>query len=245
MKFRLLASVMIFIACLLIISSFNLYSQTKNADIYHDGWIDLNKNGIMDPYENPELPIDKRVDNLLNRMTLEEKTCQMTTLYGYGRVLQDELPTEEWDKKVWKDGIGNIDEHLNGVAYHEGAQTEYAYPHSKHARAINKTQQFFIEDTRLGIPVDFTNEGIRGLCHTRATSFPAQIGVGSTWNDDLVNTIGHITGREAKALGYSNIYSPILDLSRDPRWGRTVETYGEDPYLISELGKVYGKWNSG
>ena len=76
--------------------------------IYHDGWNDLNKNGQMDPYENPKLQVNERIDDLLSRMTLEEKTCQMATLYGYGRVAKDELPTPEWLNEIWKDGIANI-----------------------------------------------------------------------------------------------------------------------------------------
>jgi len=205
------------------------------SKIYHDGWIDLNKNDRMDPYENPNLDIEKRIDDLLHRMTIEEKTCQMTTLYGFGRVLKDELPTSEWKNRVWKDGIGNIDEHLNGLDRKE-TKTEYSWPPSKHAEAINTVQRFFIEETRLGIPVDFTNEGIRGICHQGGTSFPPQIGIGSTWNKNLVGQIGEITAREGRSLGYTNIYSPILDLARDPRWGRTVECYAEDPFLASKLG---------
>ncbi|BAX79314.1 glycoside hydrolase family 3 N-terminal domain-containing protein [Labilibaculum antarcticum] len=209
----------------------------KEKTLYHDGWIDFNKNNKKDVYEEASVDLDKRIDDLLSQMTLEEKTCQMVTLYGYGRVAKDELPTEEWKSAFWKDGLGNIDEHLNGVARHKEAETQYSWPPSKHARAINEVQRFFVEDTRLGIPVDFTNEGIRGLCHSGATGFPAQIGIGSTWNKDLVSKIGHITGKEAKVTGYTNVYSPVLDLARDPRWGRVVECYGEDPYLVSEYGK--------
>jgi beta-glucosidase len=94
-----------------------------------------------------------------------------------------------------------------------------------------------VEETRLGIPVDFTNEGIHGLTHDRATPLPAPIATGSTWDRQLVYKAGKIVGREAKALGYTNVYAPILDLARDPRWGRVVECYGEDPYHIAELGK--------
>lgn len=207
----------------------------NSQSIYNKGWIDFNKNGIMDPYEDPKLEIDKRVEDLLSKMNLEEKTCQMATLYGYGRVLKDELPTEKWFDKIWKDGIANIDEHLNGLNRKE-TQTQYSWPPSKHAMAINEVQRFFIEKTRLGIPVDFTNEGIRGVCHQGGTLFPATIGIGSTWDINLISKIGTITGKEARILGYTNIYSPILDLARDPRWGRVVECYGEDPYLVSRLG---------
>ena len=208
----------------------------KAPDIYHTGWIDLNKNGVKDIYEDSSQPVEARINDLLSKMTLDEKTCQMATLYGYGRVLKDELPNESWKTAIWKDGIGSIDEHLNGLAYHENAKTEFSWPPSKHARAINEVQRFFIEDTRLGIPVDFTNEGIRGLCHQGATCFPSQMGVGGTWDTDLAGQIGRITGREAKVLGYTNVYSPILDLARDPRWGRTVEGFSEDPYLTGKLG---------
>jgi beta-glucosidase len=221
-----------FIICLL----FSLlgYSQVS---IYRNGWIDLNKNGKKDIYEDPKQPIDKRIDDLLSKMTLEEKSCQMATLYGYGRVLKDEMPTAGWKDSIWKDGIANIDEELNSLPNNEKAKSQYSFPFSKHANAINTIQKWFIEETRLGIPVDFTNEGIHGLCHDRATSLPAPISIGSTWNKQLVKLSGETVGREAKALGYTNIYAPILDPARDPRWGRVVECYGEDPFHIAELGK--------
>jgi beta-glucosidase len=215
-----------------------IHPEQTTASLYRDGWIDLNKNGIEDPYENPSLAVDARIDDLLGRMTLEEKTAQMVTLYGFPRVLKDELPTPAWDTSFWKDGIGNIDEHMNGNVGWNGKlrRSHYDLPWSRHARAINEVQRWFVEHTRLGIPVDFTDEGIRGLLHSKATSFPAQLGVASAFDRELVREIGRITGREARALGYTTVYSPILDLARDPRWGRTPESYGEDPYLVSELG---------
>ena len=85
--------------------------ESTRKDIYHDGWIDLNKNGRMDTYEDPKADIESRITDLLSQMTLEEKTCQTATLYGYNRVLKDELPTPEWKNQIWKDGIANIDEH--------------------------------------------------------------------------------------------------------------------------------------
>lgn len=212
-------------------------SAQKNANIYHKGWIDFNKNGVMDLFENPKAKIDDRIVNLLSLMTINEKTNQMATLYGYKRVLKDSLPTPKWDGEIWKEGIGNIDEQLNGRGNGRYYSSPLAYPFSSHAQAINQIQKWFVEETRMGIPVDFTNKGIHGLTHTKATPLPAPIGIGSTWNRDLVLRAGRIVGREAKALGYTNVYAPILDVSRDPRWGRVVETYGEDPFLISELGK--------
>lgn len=209
--------------------------QTNTAPVkmYHRNWIDLNKNGKKDVYEDAKQPIEKRVEDLLGQMTLEEKTCQLGTLYGYGAVMHDSLPAPAWKQQIWKDGIGNIDEHLNG----EWKRSSLTYPYSVHAEALNRVQAFFVEETRLGIPVDFTNEGIRGLKHEKSTFFPAQIGLGCTWDKQLIREIGKVTGQEARALGYTNVYSPILDLARDPRWGRTVEAYGEDPYLVGELGR--------
>jgi len=212
--------------------------QAQDKNIYHKGWIDFNKNGKMDVFEDPSQPIEKRVTDLLSQMTVEEKTCQLATLYGYKRVLKEEMPAESWKNEVWKDGIANIDEELNNLTSRtDDAPTQYSYPYSKHASAINTIQKWFVEQTRMGIPVDFTNEGIHGLNHDRATPLPAPIGIGSTWDKPLVHAAGQTVGREAKTLGYTNIYTPILDPARDQRWGRVVETYGEDPFLIAELGK--------
>jgi beta-glucosidase len=221
---------------LLLPFSITLFAQQKN--IYHKGWIDFNKNGKMDVFEDPSQPVDKRINDLLNQMTVEEKTCQLATLYGYKRVLKQEMPAESWKHEVWKDGIANIDEELNNLTSRtDDAPTQYSYPYSKHAAAINTIQRWFVEETRMGIPVDFTNEGIHGLNHDRATPLPAPIGVGSTWDKNLVRQAGQTVGREARALGYTNVYAPILDPARDQRWGRVVECYGEDPFLIAELGK--------
>lgn len=206
--------------------------------MYRKGWIDFNKNGVKDVYEDPNAPIDARIEDLLGQMTLDEKTCQMVTLYGYQRVLKDDLPTSEWKQALWKDGIGAIDEHLNGFRQWglPPSDNENVWPASRHAWTLNEVQRFFVEETRLGIPVDFTNEGIRGVESYRATNFPTQLGIGHTWNRSLVRRIGEITGREARMLGYTNVYAPILDVGRDQRWGRYEEVYGESPYLVAELG---------
>src|SRR6185369_4222623 len=208
--------------------------------IYHDGWTDLNKNGKKDVYEDSKADLNARIENLLLQMTLEEKTCQTATLYGFSRVLKDELPTPEWKTKIWKDGIANIDEHLNGWGK-EGSASQYANDIKKHVWAMNEVQRFFIEDTRLGIPADFTNEGLRGVAYTTATSFPAEIAMGSTWDKELVGEEGSITAREARALGYTNVYAPTLDVPRDQRWGRIEDTFGEDPYLVSRMGVAMAK----
>lgn len=209
------------------------------GDIYKNGWIDFNKNGLKDIYEDPTQKIEERIENLLSQMNLEEKSCQMATLYGFGRVLTDALPTDEWaTNKIWKDGIGAIDEHLNGypAKSKNNIDNQYVWPASNHAWALNEVQRFFVEKTRLGIPTDFTNEALRGVESHKATNFPTQLGVGHTWNRELLYKMGDVMGREAKALGYTHIYSPILDVGRDQRWGRYEEVYGESPYLVAELG---------
>jgi beta-glucosidase len=215
-----------------------LSASAQQKNIYHKGWIDFNKNGKMDVFEDPSQTIDKRVADLLGQMTVEEKTCQMATLYGYKRVLKDEMPVANWKNEIWKDGIANIDEELNNLTSHtDDAPTQYSFPFSKHASAINTIQKWFVEETRMGIPVDFTNEGIHGLNHDRATPLPAPISIGSTFDKQLVRQAGQTVGREAKALGYTNVYAPILDPARDQRWGRVVECYGENPFHIAEMGK--------
>src|SRR5436305_431863 len=195
-------TVHILLALALLLSSLNLNSPAQQKaggkqSIYRDGWIDLNKNGHMDVYENPKADINARIEDLLSQMTLEEKTCQTATLYGFNRVLKDELPTPEWKKQIWKDGIANIDEHLNG--WDKGSTSIYARDIKKHVWAMNEVQRFFIEETRLGIPVDFTNEGLRGVAALTSTSFPSQLSVGHTWDRELVREIGRITATEARA----------------------------------------------
>ena len=222
------------IIALLLLLNFSFPPQSTKKDIYHSGWIDLNKNGRMDVYEDPKADIEQRITDLLSQMTLEEKTCQTATLYGYNRVLKDELPTPGWKNQIWKDGIANIDEHLNG--WGAGSKSIYATDLEKHVWAMNEVQRFFIEETRLGIPADFTNEGLRGVAAPNATSFPSESGLGHTWDAELVREVGRITGSEARAMGYTNIYAPTLDVTRDQRWGRVEDTYGEDPYLASRLG---------
>ena len=210
-------------------------SVFPKKDIYFDGWVDFNKNGKKDVYEDSQADINARIEDLLAQMNLDEKTNQTTTLYGFNRILKDALPTAEWKKAIWKDGIANIDEQNNGWDTKD-PDNIYANDIKKHVWSMNEIQRFFVEQTRLGIPVDFTNEGIRGVAFTKATSFPSQLALANTWDKDLVRQIGRITGVEARALGYTNIYAPIMDMGRDQRWGRYEDTYGEDPYLAGQLG---------
>src|SRR5436190_4448776 len=116
-------------------------------------YMDLNKNGQKDPYEDPDLPIEKRIDDLLSKMTVEEKTNQCCTLYGYLRQLKDDLPKPSWKDAIWKDGIANIDEHLSGWKGGRGIGVDggpltgnpNVWPPSAHAKAMNEVQRWFIE----------------------------------------------------------------------------------------------------
>ena len=116
--------------------------KLTNKSIYRNGWIDFNKNGKMDLYENPKAPLEERVQDLLSQMTLEEKSCQMATLYGSGRVLKDAPPQDNWKTEVWKDGIGNIDEEHNGLGTFK---SEYSFPYTKHVDAKHAIQRWFVE----------------------------------------------------------------------------------------------------
>lgn len=208
--------------------------------IYHSGWVDFNKNGKKDIYEDPGQPVDRRVENLLRQMTVDEKTCQLATLYGWKAVLKDQLPTLAWKQEIWKDGIANIDEQLNSK-WGKPDESTYFWPPSRHAAALNEIQRFFVEQTRLGIPVDFTNEGIQGCASFAGTHFPIPTGMGATWDLDLVHRAGEIAGMENRLLGFTNMYAPILDVVRDQRWGRSEESFSEDPFLLSQMGLAQAK----
>jgi beta-glucosidase len=189
-------------------------------------WIDFNKNGRMDPYENPALSISERVEDLLGRMTLEEKSCQMAAPYGDMLGYSPSFPAKDQD--VWKDGAGLIISPISG-------SDPNAWPPSRHAKTLNEFQRYFVEKTRLGIPVMFSTEGIKGPETKNATCFSVPLGMGSTWDPRLIYRTGKVIGKEVRALGIENIWGPVLDIGRDARWGRFEETFGEDPFLASQF----------
>ena len=208
----------------------------SGKNIYHDGWIDFNKNGRKDVFEDPSKEIEQRISDLLSQMNVDEKTCQLATLYGYRRVLKDPLPTADWKNQIWKDGIANIDEMHNGVGKSGDQDNPHIATPEATVRALNEIQRWFIEETRLGIPVEYTNEGVRGANYRKTVNFPADIALGASWNPELLSAVGEVVAKESKAIGYRNVYAPLLDLARDPRWGRVVECYGEEPYHVGTLG---------
>ncbi len=178
--------------------------------IYHDDWIDFNKNGVKDVFEDPDQPVEKRVEDLLKKMTLQEKIGQL----GSGR-------------KVLENGIGNLSHVTRGLSAREGA-----------ARA-NELQAESIEQTRLGIPTILHDECLHGCVAKFSTSFPQAIGLAATWNPELVYRVAKATAKETRTRGIHQCLSPVVNIARDVRAGRTEESYGEDPYLTSAMGEAF------
>jgi beta-glucosidase len=184
------------------------------------------------PYRDADLAIEKRVDDLLSRMTLEEKAAQMRCIWR-----------EKSETLI--DADGNFDLQKAQTAFADGCGLgQVARPSDagkgKDARGMaeltNAIQKFFIENSRLGIPVVFHEECLHGHAGIGSTSFPQPIALASTFNPELIEEVFQATAEEARTRGAHQALAPVLDVARDPRWGRVEETYGEDPYLISRLG---------
>jgi beta-glucosidase len=171
-------------------------------------------------YKNSSLSIDKRVDDLLSRMTLEEKAAQLDMLSG-NDILVDYKTLNDSKAYFYIDSMGI-------GAIHD------LYPRS--AELSNAIQKHAVEKSRLGIPLLFVEEALHGYQGTGATTFPIPLGLSSSWDTTLINQIGSAIGEETRAHGIHYILGPNLDLARDIRWGRVEETYGEDVYLTSRMG---------
>ena len=208
---------------------------TTRPDIYHGGWIDFNKNGKMDVFEDPSQPIDKRVEELLSQMTVEEKTCQLATLYGYRRVLKDPLPTPQWKNEIWKDGVANIDEMHNGVGHSGDADNPHIATPAATVRCSTRCSTGSSNKRGLAFPPSSPMKAFAAPTTAKRPTSRPTFRWCATWDRELLSRVGDVVATEAKAIGYRNVYAPI-DLARDPRWGRVVESYGEDPYLVAELG---------
>jgi len=184
------------------------------------------------PYKNPSLPVDARVVDLLSRMTLDEKVAQTLAVWQQKRMLVDASSNFDPSKAaaVLKDGIGQITRVSDGIEHGRRLSPRET------VEFANAIQKWVIEHTRLGIPVMFHEEALHGLAATKGTNFPVPIGLASTWDPALVEKVFTVAAREARSRGAQQVLSPVIDLARDPRWGRTEETYGEDPHLVSEIG---------
>jgi beta-glucosidase len=192
----------------------------------------------MDAYKDARLPVAQRVSDLLKRMTLREKIAQMYSIWlilsadGNHRLRTDafcQTATTEDIKKMLEIGVGQVTRPLG---------TRPIDP-KEGVRGLNALQKFLMEETRLGIPALSHEECLPGLMVKGATLFPSALNYGSTWNPDLVEAVGREIGKEAKRIGCHQGLAPVLDVSRDVRWGRTEETMGEDPYLVGVLATRY------
>jgi beta-glucosidase len=173
-------------------------------------------------YLDSSLSIEVRLTDLLSRMTLTEKCAQLVGPFGLDE--PDGQFSVEFARQHFKDGISYVNSHHR----HRDTRQTVAY--------LNALQKFLGEETRLGIPALALGEGLHGYMAHEATSFPQAIGLASAWDPDLHTRVFQAVAREMRARGAHYVLSPVLDLAREPRWGRTEETYGEDPYLVSRLG---------
>ncbi len=175
-------------------------------------------------YRNTNLTIDERVSDLLGRMTIEEKVEEIS---GGGRR---------------RGGLSLIDS--TGTFKPEDAQTAMRALYDENSKMTpkqgailrNAVQRYLVEKTPLGIPSLFMSEALHGFMGNGATSFPQALGLASTWDPELIHQVFTAAGDEAASAGIDQVFTPVLDIARDPRWGRTEETYGEDPYLASRMG---------
>ncbi len=202
-------------------------------------------------YKNASLPVDERVKDLLGRMTLEEKVAQMESVWESPTYLGPSTSPEtaaafkaqfivDADGKLevakakatLKNGLGEFSRPSEAVA---GAHHKPATPAAM-AEFTNQVQKLMLEETHLGIPLIFHEECLHGLAATGGTSYPQAIGLASTWDPALLEKIFSATALEVRTRGVQECLMPVIDLARDPRWGRTEETYGEDPFLVSRMG---------
>ncbi len=196
------------------------------------------------PYKDASLPVEKRVDDLLGRMTLEEKIAQMQCTWQSKTEIQDAKGEFVAAKaqQVYPHGLGMIgrpsDRQL-GQAAGAGDTGAHANRNAlETATYTNAVQKWAVEQTRLGIPLFMHEEALHGYVARDATSFPQAIGIASSFDPDLTTKIFSVAAREMRVRGANLALAPVVDVAREPRWGRIEETYGEDPYLCGEIGKA-------
>jgi len=173
-------------------------------------------------YKNPSLPLDDRVADLLSRMTLEEKIAQIAP------------PADRATHVV--DPTGTFTDESASAMMSRWYDPDLIFPARKAAILRNGVQRYLKEKTRLGIPELFMGEALHGFMEYGSTSFPQALSLASTWDPDLLQQVFTAAGDEAASAGVGQAFTPVLDIARDPRWGRTEETYGEDPFLAARMG---------
>jgi beta-glucosidase len=179
-------------------------------------------------YRSPVRPVEERVADLLERMTLDEKIAQLGAVWA-GSLLEGEEFSTAKAAPVLAHGTG----HVTRIA----ASTVLGPVET--ARVVNAVQRFLLEETRLGIPAIVHEESCAGYTARGATQFPQAIGLASTWEPELAREVGAVIRSQMRAVGALQTLAPVLDVARDPRWGRCEETFGEDPYLTSRMGVAY------
>ncbi|WP_129776590.1 glycoside hydrolase family 3 N-terminal domain-containing protein [Peristeroidobacter soli] len=188
-------------------------------------------------YKDPAAPVEQRVQDLLSRMTLEEKIAQITAVWTGKNDLLDAKGnfSPEAAQRLYPAGIG----HFTRPSDRQNVGSPLSTPFRNERETvelINAIQRHAARSTRLGIPVLFHEEGLHGFQALGGTSFPQAIALASSWDPALLERVFTIVGREIRARGSQLVLAPVVDVARDPRWGRFEETYGEDPYLVSTMG---------
>lgn len=181
-------------------------------------------------YKNPGLSVDERVNDLLDRMTIEEKVAQMICIWGKKKeIIVDENGNLNVDNlaNFYPEGVGQVG---------RISDTTPTLNAKEMAEFSNALQKYFVENTRLGIPAIFHEECLHGLAGREATSYPQPIGLAATFNPELIEEIYTAIAEDARSRGTHQALTPVVDVARDPRWGRVEETFGEDTYLVTQLG---------
>jgi beta-glucosidase len=175
------------------------------------------------PYKNPQLPISERINDLLSRMTIDEKVAQLMGVWkdGFRDFDADFLENPQKMREIFGNGVHSVHPAFWGI--------------KETVEQRNTIQKFLMNETRLGIPAICIDEGLHGLMRKEATSFPQAIGLASSWNPELFEKVYSIVAHEMRSRGTHHAFTPVVDVCRDPRWGRVEETYGEDPYLNGVL----------
>ena len=188
----------------------------------------MTNTGSQPVYKDPSRPIDERVQDLLGRMTVDEKIAQLGSHWVF-ELLDGVTFSEQKAAQLIGHGIGQITR-IGGASNLRPDES---------AALANTIQRWVTENTRLGIPAMVHEECCSGYMALSATCFPQAIGVASTWNPALVEQMTDIIRTQMRAVGGHHALAPVLDVTRDPRWGRVEETFGEDPYLVAEMGAAY------
>lgn len=186
-------------------------------------------------YKDPAATTEARVADLLGRMTIEEKVAQLVTIWNQRAAIQDAEGrfTAAKAQALLGQGVGQIARPSEIAGGPRGPRVRSP---RDHAEFVNAVQRWVLENTRLAIPVMFHEEALHGLVAPEATMFPVPLALGSTWDPALVERVMAVAAKEARARGCQHVLAPVIDLSRDPRWGRIEETFGEDPFLVSRYG---------